>query len=642
MARTQAHESPSRFIMLATFCLVVTALYFGQQVLMPLALAVLFTFLLTPVVARVERLGIWRGVAASAVVLLALCLIGFLAWTLSSQALDLASELPHYKKNISEKIAHLPFLHRDGGLAKLNTIENDFKSALAVGGETTKPIPVTIADRSPLAMSEITSLLGEIASPLAMTFIVAVFVIFMLVRREDLRDRLIRLVGEGQLDVTTQALSEAGNRISRYLLMQSLVNTGYGIVIASGLWAIGHFSGEKAGFPDAPLWGLLCGLFRFIPYVGPWLGAFFPVILSVAAFPGLKEFVETVCLFVGIETLNNSGIEPMLYGSTTGLSAVAILAAAVFWGWLWGPIGLLLSTPLTACVVVIGKYVPQMEFLDVLLGDEPPLPPPTRLYQRLLALDSEAASDVIDEYRKAMPLEELYDTVIVPALAMAEKDRHLNRLEEGRYGKLLQSVRDAIDELGDRERTLAVNNDARAVEQAAKADALPTAPAVAARPQLPKECTVTVLCLPAHNESDELVAVMMSQLLEFRGYCAVSMTQDALASEMVEEAARKSPNCILVSALPPAAVTHARYLCKRLQSKFPSIAIVVGLWIFEGDLARAQERISPAGGLQISSSLRDSLERLHQLAQASMLAGTNPSIEKSPTAVENGVTVSAR
>jgi len=643
MPRSDASETPNRFILFATFCLAVAALYVAQEVLVPLALAVLFTFLLTPLVIRLERFRIPRGVASTTVVLLGLCLIGVLGWTLSNQAVDLANRLPDYEKNISAKISHLPFLHREGAVAKLTRAADELQTDLSTTAPSehrTAPVVVTIAEQRSEGLAQFRTLLGAIASPLATTFIVAVFVIFMLIRREDLRDRLIRLVGQGRLDITTQALSEAGDRISRYLLMQSLVNIGYGFAIGTGLWCIGHFSRQEGGFPNAPLWGLLCGLLRFVPYVGPWIGAFFPVLLSIAVFPGIYEFVATVCLFISVEVLNNSAIEPMLYGSTTGLSAVAILAAAVFWSWLWGPIGLLLSTPLTACVVVIGKYVPQMQFLDVLLGDGPPLPPPTRLYQRLLALDAESAADVVEEYHKTMPLEELYDTVVTPALAMAEHDHHVNHLDETRRDSLRQCVRDLLEELGDRERLLAAKDQANAVERAAKGEG-PLPAVIATRPRLPSECTVNVLCLPAHDESDELVGIMMTQLLELRGYCATAMSQSALASEMLDQVVQKSAHIILVSALPPTAVSHARYLCKRLQSKFSSIPMVVGLWTFEGDLSRAMQRVAPSGSVQMTSSLRGALQQIDQFAQQVLVSQRRDDAAEPALVPGNGASLSS-
>jgi predicted PurR-regulated permease PerM len=611
--------------MLATACLVVAALYFAQEVFVPLALAVLFTFLLTPIVVRLERKHVPRAVASTGVVLIALCLIGVLMWTLSSQAVDIANQLPAYRKNVSDKISHLPFLHGQGVFSKLTSAADDLKNQISpVDSSKQQPMPVVLTDQSPVGFSQISSLLGVVAGPLAMTFIVTVFVIFMLLRREDLRDRLIRLVGGGRLDITTRALSEAGDRISRYLLMQSLVNASYGIVIGIGLWTIGHLSGQKGGFPDAPLWGLLCGLFRFVPYVGAPIGAFFPVVLSIAVFPGIRESIATVGLFAVVEILNNSFVEPMLYGSTTGLSAVAVLASAVFWSWLWGPIGLLLSTPITACLLVIGKYVPQMEFLNVLLGDDPPLPPATQLYQRLLALDLEAAAEVIHGLVREMSLEAVYDKVVIPALAMGEHDHHMNRLEESRHAVMRQCVRDVIDELGDREKALAVNHAAAAVEHAAKSDTPPPAASAPVRYRLPGDCNVTALCLPAHDDSDELVARIMAQLLELRGYCVSVIGHSALASEMLDAIEEKDVHLVLVSALPPTAITHARYLCKRVLSRFPEMSIVVGLWMFDGDRARANERIAEGETVHLTSSITEALEESQQIAQAALLRKNAP------------------
>ncbi len=619
MARAQAPDNSQRFIGLATLCLVVAALYFGQEVLVPLALAMLFTFLLSPLVIRLERMRIPRPVAASVVVLVALAVIVCVGWTLSSQAVDLANELPQYKKNITDKISHLPFLHGTSVFTRLSTAASEIRNQISpTDASKERPIPVTVTDQSSVGMTQISALLGAVAGPLATAFIVAVFVIFMLIRREDLRDRLIRLVGGGRLDLTTQALTEAGNRISRYLLMQSLVNAGYGLVIGVGLWAIGRLSGEKGGFPDAPLWGLLSGLFRFVPYVGPPLGAFFPVLLSIAVFPGPRELIATIALFIIVEIINNTAIEPLLYGATTGLSAVAVLAAAVFWSWLWGPIGLLLSTPLTACLLVIGEFVPQMEFLSVLLGDQPPLPPATRLYQRLLALDAEAASEVVADFRRSLTLEEVYETVMIPALSMGERDHHLNHLEEARHAKMRQIARDVLEEQGDRERALLIKAHAAEVERSARTDAAPGGGS-STRPRLPSECVVNVVCLPAHDESDELVSMMVAQLLEFRGFCAFPIGNAALASEMLEQVEQRGADLVVISALPPTAVSHARYLCKRVQQRFGDRSVVVGLWGFSGDRSRARERIADVETVHVSTTLNDALDEIHQIAQGALL-----------------------
>jgi hypothetical protein len=288
--------------------------------------------------------------------------------------------------------------------------------------------------------------LGTLLGPLGTAGIVIVFVIFMLIGREDLRDRIIRLVGEGQLNITTQALDDAATRISRYLVAQAIVNGSYGAAISLGLWLIGVTLAD-GWFPSFVLWGLLCALLRFIPYIGPWIAAAFPLILSLAVYPGYSVFFAVAGMFIIVELLSNNFMEPWLYGSSTGMSAVAVLVAAVFWTWLWGPIGLLLSTPLTVCIVVVGKYVPQFRFFDILLGDQPVLSPAERIYQRLLAMDAEEAADVAEEQLESSSLEAVYDQVLLPALAMAEQDRHADQLDDRRGLFIRDALRDIIDEL---------------------------------------------------------------------------------------------------------------------------------------------------------------------------------------------------
>ncbi len=255
--------------------------------------------------------------------------------------------------------------------------------------------------------------MARLSGPLAMTGLIIVFVIFMLLNRKDLRDRMIRLVGHGRLNVTTQALDDAATRISRYLLMQTAINGIYGICVGVGLWIIGAFSAEGR-FPNVLLWALLAAVLRFVPYLGPIIGAAVPVVLSLAAFNSAGIFAATLSMYVGFEVVTSNVLEPWLYGSRTGLSVMAILVAAVFWTWLWGPIGLLLSTPLTVCLVVLGKYVPHLGFLDVVLGDEPVLEPWARVYQRLLSLDQEEAGELLHDWRKEKGLEYVYDEILVP------------------------------------------------------------------------------------------------------------------------------------------------------------------------------------------------------------------------------------
>ncbi len=461
------------------------------------------------------------------------------------------------------------------------------------------------------------TILGPLLSPLGKAGIVLIFTIFILIGREDLRDRIIRLFGRGQLTLTTQALDDAATRISRYLMMQSMVNSAYGVTVALGLWII--------GVPNPALFGLMSGLLRFIPYLGPWLGASLPLATSLAIFPGYKELLETLILFVVIELITNNALEPWLYGSSTGMSTVAVLVSAIFWAWLWGPVGLLLSTPLTVVLVVLGKYVPQMQFIDILLGDEPVLSPPMRVYQRLLAMDQEEAMDVLREMRKTHSLQDLYDDVLLKALAMAETDRHNGQLDDRRQTFIRQSVRSMVEELGDEEPCCSrISKPQKPSTPPSRTP--PMCPSRHSAPtkvnnggsqklQLPKDCTANVICLPAHHETDEIVTMMLAQLLEFSGYCAFTASHSALASEMVELVSKRKADLVVVSALPPAAVTHARYLCKRIHVANPEILMAVGLWAFTGDIKKAKDRITCVANVPLVMNLSDMLAQIHQMIQ---------------------------
>ena len=437
------------------------SIYFAQEVLIPLALAMIVSFLLTPLCSWLERHVFGRVASVLTVVTGSLLVVVVIGWVVGFQIYHIAEQLPQYTDNIKSKLQWLP----KPGQGVMGNVEKTIKSVTetpattqstmpattqstaivaplppfltnkietpptaALTEPTTQPVPVRVVEEtSPMEL--LLGNLGMLLGPLGTAGIVIVFYLFMLLEREDLRDRMIRLIGGGRLTVTTQALDDAATRISRYLMMQSIVNGTYGLAVAIGLWAIGYFFAD-APFPSVFLWGLLCAVLRFIPYIGPWIGAAFPIALSLAVFPSIHVFFATVSLFVIIELLSNNFMEPLLYGSSTGMSAVAILVAAVFWTWLWGPIGLLLSTPLTVCLVVIGKYVPQLRFLDIMLGDEPVLNPPERVYQRLLALDQEEVIDVVDDYLKERSIEEVYDDILLPAMAMAEQDRHKGRLDD--------------------------------------------------------------------------------------------------------------------------------------------------------------------------------------------------------------------
>src|SRR5579872_3540678 len=429
---------------------------------------------------------------------------------------------------------------------------------------------------------------------MAQTVIVIVFVIFMLIQREDIRDRLIRLVGHGRLTVTTRALDDASTRVSRYLIAQGGVNAAFGIIVGTGLYFI--------GIPNAPLWGLLCALLRFIPYLGVWIGAIFPIILSMVVPDGYytaRPFL-TIGLFVTVELLSANVAEPLLFSSSTGVSPLAILVAAVFWTWLWGPIGLLLSTPLTVLIAVAGKYVPQLEFLDVLLGDEPVLSPPERYYQRLLADDPEEAEDLLEEFEKTRTPAELYSEIMLPALQMMERYYRRSVLDDQERIFISQVMRDQADAL--------YGSAAKEAESKAQ-------------PIVPKACVVKVVCLPAQSAADEVAGLMLINLLNRQGYCASIVSAETLTNERIDAISKQSADLVVVSAMPPGALAHARYLCKKIQGRFPDIHILVGMWNAEGNLERLQRRLSTDLAVRLVGKLDEALTVIHQMVQPLLIPG---------------------
>ncbi len=625
----EATKSP-KFALLGSVCVVVAALYFAREVLIPIALAILLSFLLGPLVSRLEKLKFPRVLAVIVTVLFAFGVLSAIGYIVYEQTGDLSTHRSEYVTNIKKKMTTVPLL---GWMRNAESQIKQLSKGPTTAPDVTeqKPIPVyTVNSAESGTESSPLDLLRTIGSailgPMGTAFIVTVFTVFMLLQREDLRDRVIRLAGRDQLTTTTQALDDAAERVSRYLLMQSIVNGGVGLLVTVGLWTVGKISGHP--FPSPALWGLLATLLRFIPYVGIWVAALTPILLSLAVFDHFSSALGTAGMFLGIELVAANVIEPLLFGSSTGIATLAVLVAAAFWTWLWGPVGLLLSTPLTVCLVVMGKYVPQLEFLTVLLAEEPALPPPDRVYQRLLALDQEEAADLVYEYAKKMPLEELYDTVLTPAMAMAEQDHFRGNLPAERRILILNGIRDIVDELGDQHRAAEVRADAQAKVDEAKGDTPASTPAPrgnlfkppdGARVLLPRGCTISVVCLPAADDADEIAAMMLGQLLEMRGYCVAVVSVTQLASEMVETVQKAKADLVCVSAVPPAAVTHARYLCKRLHGKLADIDMVVGLWGTTGDLKRAKDRIACVHNVQIAGQFRQAVDLVHQMVQPKML-----------------------
>jgi predicted PurR-regulated permease PerM len=648
MAQPFQTTKSGRLGMLASIAIVVGGLYFARDVLIPIALAIMLSFLLTPLLLRLQRWGLGRIPALIVVIALLIGAIGGLGFIVYVQVTDLAGNLDQYKQNIQEKVNWVRGMTDNAALDKAMkvikettekstthpstlpaaattapipaaTIEtkNTGRAEISPVNPTTQPvnpIPVFITNEKPgegagagNAFKNLYASFSPLLDPLATAGIVLIFVVFMLMAREDLRDRVIRLIGQGRINVTTQAMDEAGQRVSRYLIAQCIVNGTYGLSIALGLWLIGAvFGHNNPSFPNWFLWGLLTALLRFIPYIGPWIGAAFPIAISLAVYHGMSVPIAVVAMFLIIELISNNLMEPWLYGASTGVSTVAILVAAVFWTWLWGTPGLLLSTPLTVLIAVAGKYVPQLEFLNILLGDEPALAPKYRFYQRLLAEDVEEADELLAEYLEDKPVVKVYDEVVLPAMSLAEHDWHNDRLDQAKQGAIRQAVRDLVEEIAEKPRKV-TEAPAAGGENADKA----------AEVIHYDKC---VLCLPARDVADEIAGMMLAQLLEQEGYCAEYVSVEKLASEYLQLVETKGVEVVMISALPPAAVTHARYIVKRLRGRFPDIKIIVGLWTSGGNLEKAKARLESAGTNLVVGSLEQAIEELRQVVQPLMLS----------------------
>ncbi len=572
---------------LGAIAVVVAALYLAKGVLVPLTLAVLLSFLLSPVCDWLERRGLGRIPAVLVTAIVGFAVLGIAAWTAVIQMTELAPKMPEYQSNIQAKLqsANNYFI---AALSKVTTTAEEIgqnlpqtDQAAPPRGTREQPFSVRVLSSPTSPLQILSGTFGTLIEVLGLTGIVIVLVVFFLVRREDLRDRFIRLVGTSQVSVTTQMLEDAATRVSRYLSMLFLINATFGIAVGIGLYFI--------GVPNAILWGILAATFRFVPYIGPWIAAAMPIGLAMAISTGWVAPILAAALFVVLELFSNNVMEPWLYGKGTGVSAVAVLVAAFFWTWLWGIPGLLLATPLTVCLLVIGKHVPQLSFLNVLLGNEPVFEPKRRVYQRLLAGDQEKAMQLVEDDLEDKPLVEVYDTLLIPALALAETHWHRGELDEGRHNFILQSLREMIQETGEGQQELPA--------KAEIDDGNPSRPAI--------------LCLPARDEADEIAGTMLAQLLATSGLTVQSVSFTAAASELVELIERHQIGVVCVSATPPAAVMHARHLCKRLHGRFPEVHLVVGLWDAQGDLSKAKDRIDC--GATVVATLADAQEHIRQL-----------------------------
>jgi len=587
----------SAVVPLVTMAVIIAALYFGKELFIPFALALLLTFLLTTPVTWLERLRLGRAVSALIVLVLAFSIGGALLWLGVEQLSGIVQSLPQYQDNIRHKLQALRSPAGPGLVNAADTIKN-LKTEL--GANTLKaekppeqiaraqsrshplppaPVPVEIVKHDSGILESLGLVSASLAHYLAMAAAVIVLTLFMLVQRSHLRNRLFGLFGQGHLILMTTALDDAATRVSRYLLTQSLVNATYGSLLGLGLYFI--------GLPYAAFWGVLAALLRFIPYLGTFIAGACPFVLSLAVFEGWQRPLLTLGVFAAIEIVTSSAIEPWLYATRTGISSLAILLSAAFWTLIWGPIGLVLSTPLTVCLAVIGRHVPPLEFLYVLLGDEPVLTPHVRYYQRLLAMDEDEAAEIAETALKEKSLIEVYDSVVIPALSLAEQDRHENRLDQERALFVFQSTRELVDDLGDR----------RLSESEAEQS-------------VPESPSLSVLCVPARDDADELAGMMLVQLARRSGHRA-ELLRIADTDAIPARLKREHIDVLFVSALPPFAVIHARSVCRRARQAAPDLKIVLGLWNSVLPAEKIAERLGHATCDAIVTTFAETLALLN-------------------------------
>jgi predicted PurR-regulated permease PerM len=561
---------------LISFVVVVAILFWLREIFIPLALAILLTFLLAPVAKRFERLGLGRAPAAICAVLLAIFAVGTIGYTFTGQLADLAGKLPEYRATISKKLEAIrnpqigPFSRATETISGLLEEMENSKAASFPSLPAPKPL---LIERPANTFDFVRNLLGQVMSMLGTGAIVFVCVLFFLIDRDDIRDRLISLAGRDRFHTTTQALTDAGKRVSSYLLMQLIVNVAYSIPVALGLFLI--------GVPNAGLWGLLCAILRFVPYLGPILGAAFPLLISFAAFEGWTQPLLTLGLFLAMEIVSNNLIEPWLYASSTGLSKTAIIVSAIFWAWLWGGIGLLLATPLTVCLAVMGKYVPQLGFLDVLLGSRSALAPPDQFYQRLLAFRDDEAEKVAREFLQTHSFADLCDELMIPALIRIKTALNEGNLEERNFAFACETVDELVAEVGE------------GLELVVNAERTPC----------------SVVFVPAGDAADESVALMVKSILQAEGFRCETLSSKSLAGEIITNMADYPRTQICISAAPPLAQRRARYLLKRLSAAMPNVPIVVGLWGASEDRVRRLDEMTSAA---IVTSVRSAVVQIRQ------------------------------
>jgi predicted PurR-regulated permease PerM len=574
-------------------------------VFVPIAIAAFLTFLLNPLVASLRRRGVGKTPSVLIAVLITALLLTIIGWMATSQISSLFHELPNYTYTVKEKIRSLKQVALGSSpIAKMvaDIYDEIALPSPAAGGNVAResgdirvgedqPRTAVVAPGAPFWLSRIATFLSPLMESMAQLALALVLLIFMLHRREQLRNRIIRLLGQGRIAATTRFVDEAGQRVSRFLLMQALVNGTFGLIIGTGLLLI--------GVRYALLWGFLAAIFRYLPFIGPILSAVFPVAISFAMSSTLAPTLLVIGLFMAVELVIANLVEPRLYGLSMGVSEIALLVSAAFWAFLWGPIGLVLSSPLTVCLVSLGRYTPKLEFLWLLLGDEPALDPQISFYQRLLARDEREALELILATLEPDCADSVYDTMLVPALRASKRGHRQNLISDADLSFVLGATKKIVEDLGERCR---VNpNQGRASD-------------IDARDSGRKSPTpIKILGCPGHGKADRLALEMLRQLLD-PDQCALELIEpETLASELIALIAANKPSLICIATVPPGGLARTRYLCKRLRTEFPDLRIVVCRWGSKADPLRDPGGLKKVGADTVTATLVETRRRIASL-----------------------------
>jgi predicted PurR-regulated permease PerM len=613
---SNSNPAPGLNIMTAAVVLLtIAALYFGREIFLPFALAVLLSFLLVRPVNWLRRLRVPRVAAVVLVVASAVVLIGGISVFVGSQVVNLANNLPAYQKTMQEKIRSIRSAAPGGGAIDRTTeviqalgreLSGSPDSAAAgkrqPGAKKKEPVLVRIEPSDQEPFNTIQNMIGPLLAPIGTAGLVIIFIFFVLLEPSDLRDRFIRLAG-GELHRTTEALGEAAERVSRYLLMQLVVNASYGVPLGIGLYLI--------GVPGAFLWALMATLLRFVPYLGPVIAALFPLTLAFAVDPGWNMFLWTAGLVVCLELVSNNVIEPWLYGSSTGMTPVAVIVAAIFWTMLWGPVGLILATPLTVCLVVLGRYVPQLGFLDVLLGSTPVLSPEERLYQRLLAGNVEEAIEIAETQVAADSLLPFYDQVGLPALRLAENSRQFGASSEDRK-RVADGLRAVVEDM----KELLEKKDSEAskeIKDGEVADRSPNA-----------WLGTPVLCIAGRGELDKAAAAMLAHGLESTGIGARYVAPSAVTHETIGELDLAGAEVVCLLYLNTLPQSYARFVCRRLKRRMPHLKIVLCAWNLAPEAGTAEQLAAQAGADAAPATLDEALRCVADIVGQAAAAASMP------------------